>query len=167
MVDKETKETNEWFIHLGTEKVTVSEQVFKVFRQGIDSMRNTAVREGRCNQTNHHRCSGDCSGCPYAVDTKTISYDVFANENFDFYADEMDLEEMIIQKETVNSIYEFANTVTEYGAEILRMCIVNQIPDAVVGRILGLDRRTVAQRKKKVLLCAKKKFSAEPQNMYI
>lgn len=144
------------YVFVNSQLVEVSAEVQTEYRRQITQIRTNAQAEGRCMNTDYHRCTGECYGCPYHCEGILTSLDAMMAENVAedknlLLATTDEVEETIINREMWDSVYRYADSVVKHGALILRMIVVERQSGRQVASILGVDHRLVDRRLKRIL----------------
>lgn len=158
----------EYFMVNG-EKVEVSAEVGKWYRNTQDATRIRQRRRGLCNcpSSKWQSCSSDCTMCPYEI-RKNISLDGLCSSDGDEYG-----YEFVFQYTKNNYIsFEDAFAESEMAKEILKR-IQEQMPELIefgklrlegythskISETLHIKRSTLDSRREKMLNCIRKEFS--------
>ena len=157
------------YLVINGEKVEVSTEVGKWYRNTQDAMRIRQNRRGLCNcpSSKWQSCSGDCTMCPYEI-RKNISLDSLCSSDGDEYG-----YEFVFHYTQNNYIsFEDAFAESEMAKEILKR-IQEQMPELIefgklrlegythskISEMLHIKRSTLDSRREKILTYIKKEFA--------
>lgn len=132
-------------IKIGNQLIPVSPAVCKAYRQEISKVHYRAYKEKRCNQTDIHRCCGDCNGCPWQMDGSYVSIDTLDDKNL-ILESGINVEEIIINRDMWSSVFTMADTMFPDGAEMIRLLCVEALSYRQIANRIGVDHKTVIAR---------------------
>ena len=148
----ESKEKgNTWYLTVYGEKVEVSESVYREARRCNNHVRNMALAEHRCAQTNFSHCGGDCGHCPWTAAGRIES---LSDSNVQFNAAFVsgdNPEEDVLTRITMERVYGKANELVRDGAAILRLKCEYSLSAREIAKELGVSHATVNERMAKLI----------------
>ena len=138
-------------IKVNGQYVQVTEEVYQAIRKQNNHIRWLMRREARCTQTNFAHCHGDCEHCKRHVTGKIISLEGLNDDCLSALADETDIEDEYIRKETWRAIYRYADQTASNGAAILRLYIEYGLSFSEISSVMGIPKMTAYKRARKIL----------------
>ena len=156
------------YLIIGGEEVAISDELDKWYRNTKDALRKRQHRRGECTcpYALWHKCTTDCTTCPFRT-TTNISFDgIYSNEG-EAYGDEYLFQETKTDyisfedafanreecKEILKRVYELMPELIEVGN--LRL---SGYTNSKVAEMLGTKRSTLDSRIAKIYNIIKKEF---------
>ncbi len=128
------------------QRVEITKAVYQGIVSENERVRRLARNEHRFALPNHHYCPGDCSVCRFQVPG---IYDELSETDCEempsVEADDC-VEEVIIRKLMLESVFEHADQLVQDGAKILRLRFMNGMTSRQIGEQLGVSHTVVNRR---------------------
>ena len=156
------------YLIIGGEEVAISDELDKWYRNTKDALRKRQHRRGECTcpYALWHKCTTDCTTCPFRTTTNISLDGIYSNEG-EAYGDEYLFQETKADyisfedtfanreegKEILKRVYELRPELIEVGK--LRM---EGYTNAKVADVLGTKRSTLDSRIAKIYNIIKKEF---------
>lgn len=128
------------------QRVEITREVYLGILSENERVRRLARNEQRCARTNSLYCLGDCSECRFRMAgilgelSDKVLHVIPAEE-----ADE-GMEEKVIRKMTLESVYEHADQVAQDGARILKLRFIEGMTSREIAERLGVSHTVINRR---------------------
>lgn len=144
-----SNENKKYFIPTNGKLVEVSEELYRAYYRPIWNIRYHARKNGECccTKAQLRKCDGDCIGCEFYISSKKVSTEtVIGGENYELTLGDTlvdkspTIEEIIIQKELLDVLYEELSRLDPEGKRICELMMHHSERESA--EIMGMARST-------------------------
>ncbi len=139
-------ENKSYFWTVRGQRVEITKDVYQRIISENERVRRQARNEQRCARPNCHYCPGDCSVCRFQVPG---IFDELSEKECDEMPSEKPedcVEKAIIQKLTLESVFEHADRLVQDGARILRLRFMCDMNSRQIAEQLGVSHTVINRR---------------------
>ena len=146
------KSNKEYYLTIDGKKITVTEDVYRVYKQPVWAERKRQEREKRClisdGKGKTKRCMEDCSKCGHQRTGSTLSLDKFSEDAYEI-AGSIDVAELVAEKLLFE---ELAAALDELDLQNKRIAELygEGMSERQIASEVGLSQKTVNKRKAKI-----------------
>ncbi len=132
------------YLYVNGERVPVSHEVFQAVCKENNHIRYLARCEKRCMQAQYSKCQGDCLLCPWQ--RRGFFENLDGINNTPFLLNQRDMEEDIILRETVRTVYRCADQLVKDGSVILKMRFICGCSCREIAQEMGVSHSCITKR---------------------
>ncbi len=139
-------ENKSYFWTVRGQRVEITKDVYKGIVSENERVRRLARNEQRCARPNYHYCPGDCSVCRFQVPG---IFDELSETDFETMpSEESDscVEDAIVRKLMLESVYEHANQLVQDGARILKLRFLYDMNSRQIAEQIGVSHTVINRR---------------------
>lgn len=163
-------ENKEFYLVIKGEKIIVSEEVYRAYKNSDRAERKRKQRMWRCRikrekgiNNQWKRCQGNCEECQFKQQKMSdVSLDALKEEGFDGVDESLDVEANFIAREERKEMYQklkqAISSLKPVQREIIKMIYVEGKSQKEVAKELGIAESTLSERVKLIISKLKEKI---------
>lgn len=146
------KSNKEYYLPIDGQKITVTEEVYRAYKQPVWAEQKRQEREKMClisdGKGKAKRCMNDCSQCDKQRTGGSLSLDKFAEDGYEIPSS-IDVEELVAEGQLLK---ELAAALDELDPQNKRIAELygEGISERQIANEVGLSQKTVNKRKVKI-----------------
>ena len=146
------KENKEYYLTIDGQKITVTEDVYRAYKQPVWAERKRQEREKRClisdGKGKTKRCMEDCSQCDRRRTGSILSLDKFVEDGYEVPG-AVDVAELVAEKLLFEELAAALNELDPQNKRIAEL-YGEGMSERQIASEVGLSQKTVNKRKAKI-----------------
>ena len=146
------KSSKEYYLTIDGQKIPVTEDVYRAYKQPVWAERKRQERDKRCLVSNGEgktkRCMEDCSQCDKQRSGSTLSLDKFTEDGYEVPG-AIDVAELVAEKLLFEELTAALNELDPQNKRIAELCGEGMSERQIADKV-GLSQKTVNNRKAKI-----------------